>query len=352
MKALIIVPTRELAVQIEGEARLLARHTDFSIGCFTGGVGYGHQLGRLRQGTDIIIGTPGRLLDLSEGGHLRLQDIEFLVIDEADRMFDMGFLPDIKRLIRDMRPRASRQSLLSSATLNRVSRSLAVQYLNDPVFIELTPDKMTVDTITQKLYRVKSHIKANLLLGILGREKPRSALIFTNMRHTASRLAKKLELNGFRARYLSGDLPQGQRQKTIDDFMAGKFSYLVATDLAARGLHIDNLEMVINYDLPQDFENYVHRVGRTARAGNSGRAISFACEKFAKHLEDIERFIGMKIPAETPEPGLFATDNGLEYELRQRAQGRRRDPGSPRSRVKHHRRPAGSGEQKPMESRT
>jgi len=349
-RALIIVPTRELAAQIESEALLLARHSNFSIGCFTGGVGYGGQLSRLRRGADIVIGTPGRLLDLSERGYLPLQDIEFLVIDEADRMFDMGFLPDIKRLIRDMRPRAARQGLLSSATLNRVSRSLAVQYLNDPVFIELTPDQMTVDTITQKLYRVKSHIKANLLLGILGREKPRSALIFTNMRHTASRLAKKLELNGFRARYLSGDLPQSQRQRTIDDFMAGKFSYLVATDLAARGLHIDNLEMVINYDLPQDYENYVHRVGRTARAGNSGRAISFACEKFAKHLEDIERFIGMKIPAETPEPGLFATDNGLEYELRQKSQGRRQDRGSQSGRMKHPRRPGKPWGPKPLES--
>ncbi len=350
-KALIIVPTRELAVQIEGEARLLARHLDLSIGCFYGGVGYANQLTQLRRGADIVIGTPGRLLDLSERGHLRLQEIEFLVIDEADRLFDMGFLPDIKRLLRDMKPRDSRQSLLSSATLNRVSRSLASQYLNDPAFIELTPEKMTVDTITQKLYHVKSHIKANLLLGILDREKPRSALIFTNMRYGASRLARKLELNGFRARYLSGDLPQSQRQRTIDDFIAGKFSYLVATDVAARGLHIDNLEMVINYDLPQDYENYVHRIGRTARAGNSGQAISFACEKFGKHLGDIESFIGMKIPAETPEPGLFATDNGLEYELRQKTQSRRRGPAPDRSRAaKHQKRPGRPWEQKPLES--
>ena len=350
-KALIIVPTRELAVQIEGEAKLLGRRLDFSIGCFTGGVGYANQLTRLRKGADIIIGTPGRLLDLSERGHLRLQEIEFLVIDEADRLFDMGFLPDIKRLLRDMRPCASRQGLLSSATLNRVSRSLAAQYLNDPVFIELTPEKMTVDTITQKLYHVKSHIKANLLLGILGRQKPKSALIFTNMRYGASRLARKLELNGFSSRYLSGDLPQSQRLRTIDDFMAGKFSYLVATDVAARGLHIDNLEMVINYDLPQDYENYVHRIGRTARAGNSGQAISFACEKFGKHLGDIESFIGMKIPAETPEPGLFATDNGLEYELRQKAYGRRREPASAGSRAKHQKRPGRPWEHKPLESR-
>jgi ATP-dependent RNA helicase RhlB len=321
-KALIIVPTRELAVQIEGEARLLSRHLDFTVGCFYGGVGYVGQLSLLRKGADIIIGTPGRLLDLSERGDLRLKEVEFLVIDEADRLFDMGFLPDIKRLLRGMRPRHARQSLLSSATLNRVSRSIAAEYLNQPAFIELTPENLTVDTITQKLYRVKSHIKANLLLGILHREKPRNALIFTNMRHSAARLARKLELNGFPSRYLSGDLPQNQRLRVIDDFMAGKFSFLVATDVAARGLHIDNLEMVINYDLPQDIENYVHRIGRTARAGNSGQAISFACEKFGKHLDDIESFIGMKIPVETPEAGLFATDNGLEYELKMRARQR------------------------------
>ena len=328
-KALIIVPTRELAVQIEGEAKLLSRHLDFTVGCFYGGVGYAGQLSLLRKGADIIIGTPGRLLDLSERGDLRLKEVEFLVIDEADRLFDMGFLPDIKRLLRGMGPRSARQSLLSSATLNRVSRTIAAEYLNQPVFIELTPEQLTVDTITQKLYRVKSHIKANLLLGILHREKPRNALIFTNMRHSAARLARKLELNGFRSRYLSGDLPQNQRLRIIDDFMAGKFAYLVATDVAARGLHIDNLEMVINYDLPQDIENYVHRIGRTARAGNTGQAISFACEKFGKHLDDIESFIGMKIPVETPEAGLFATDNGLEYELKMRARQRQPGPGRP-----------------------
>jgi ATP-dependent RNA helicase RhlB len=349
-KALIIVPTRELAVQIEGEARLLGRHLDFSIGCFYGGVGYAGQLSRLRKGADIVIGTPGRLIDLSERGHLRLPEIDFLVIDEADRLFDMGFLPDIKRLVRSMRPRTSRQSLLSSATLNRLSRSMAVEYLNQPVFVELTPEKLTVDTITQRLYRVKSHIKANLLLGILHREKPRSALIFTNMRHGASRLARKLDLNGFRARYLSGDLPQSQRLRTIDDFMAGKFSYLVATDVAARGLHIDNLEMVINYDLPQDYENYVHRIGRTARAGNTGQAISFVCEKFGKHLDDIESFIGMKIPIETPEAGLFATDHGLEEELRMKARERRRNPGPDRGAERGKMRPKKPWRQTPAES--
>jgi ATP-dependent RNA helicase RhlB len=317
-KALIIAPTRELAVQIEGEARLLGRHLGFHVGCFYGGVGYNGQLALLKRGVDVLIGTPGRLLDLSERGSLKLKDVALLVIDEADRLFDMGFLPDIKRLLQAMVPRTARQSLLFSATLSRLSRRIAAEYLNSPAFIELTPESMTVDTITQKLYRVKSHIKTNLLLGILRDQNPRNALIFTNMRHSAFRLARTLDRNGHRCRYLSGDLPQSQRLRIIDDFMAGKFSFLVATDVAARGLHIEGLEMVVNYDLPQDIENYVHRIGRTARAGNAGQAVSFACEKFGKHLDAIESFIGMKIPVETATAEMFATDNGLEHESKGR----------------------------------
>jgi ATP-dependent RNA helicase RhlB len=328
-KALIIAPTRELAVQIEGEARLLSRHLEISIGCFYGGVGYVGQLARLRKGVDIVIGTPGRLLDLSERGHLKLGEVGFLVIDEADRLFDMGFLPDIRKLLQRIPPRGARQSMLFSATLSRVSRKIASEYLNQPVFIELTPDQLTVDTVTQKLYRVKSHIKTNLLLGILQIRKPRNALIFTNMRHSAFRLAKTLERTGFRCRHLSGDLPQSQRLRIIEDFMAGKFSVLVATDVAARGLHIDDLEMVVNYDLPQDIENYVHRIGRTARAGNSGQAVSFACEKFGKHLEAIESFIGMTIPVEVAGTEMFATDNGLVSEFRRGDQNRRSQQSRP-----------------------
>jgi len=348
--ALVIVPTRELAVQIEGEARLLSRRLDITVGCFFGGVGYPAQITLLRKGVDVVIGTPGRLLDLRERGHLRLMEVGWLVIDEADRLFDMGFLPDIRRLLSGMVPPTGRQSMLFSATLNRVSRRIAAEYLNQPAFIELTPDQLTVDTITQKLYHVKSHIKANLLLGILHQQKPRNALIFTNMRHSAARLAKKLELNGFRARHLSGDLAQTQRLRIIDDFMAGKFSFLVATDVAARGLHIDDLEMVINYDLPQDIENYVHRIGRTARAGNSGQAISFACEKFGKHLDDIESFIGMKIPAETPAASLFATDNGLEHEIKMRALHRYEHSGPPQGNSGRNRRTDSRWQRKPQVS--
>ena len=280
-KALIIVPTRELAVQIEKEARLLNRHLGLAIGSFYGGVGYASQLALLKKGLDIAIGTPGRLLDLSERGQLNLKEI---------RIF--------------------------SATLNRFSKKIAAEHMNRPVFIEVTPERMTVDTILQELYHVKSHIKMNLMLGLLKAQSPQNALIFTNMRHSAFRLSKKLQHNGFRSQHLTGDLPQNRRLKIIDDFMAGKFALLVATDVAARGLHIDSLEMVINYDLPQDCENYVHRIGRTARAGNSGKAISLASEGTADHLEAIESFIGMKIPVQTADIDLYATDESLGFSPR------------------------------------
>jgi ATP-dependent RNA helicase RhlB len=307
-KALIILPTRELAVQIEKEAKLLNYHLGLAIGSFYGGVGYASQLASLKKGIDIVIGTPGRLLDLADKGHLKLKNFRFLVIDEADRLFDMGFLPDITKIIRKMPPRNDRQNMLFSATLNRVSRKIAIEHMNRPAFIEVTPEKLTVDTISQELYHVKSHIKMNLMLGILKAQTPQNALIFTNMRHSAFRLAKNLQKNGFRSQHLTGDLPQNRRLNVIKDFMDGKFAFLVATDVAARGLHIDDLEMVINYDIPQDCENYVHRIGRTARAGNSGKAITFASEGTADHLEAIESFIGMKIPVQRAEDDLFATD--------------------------------------------
>lgn len=338
-KALIIVPTRELAVQIEKEARLLNRHLGYAIGSFYGGVGYTGQLALLKKGLDIVIGTPGRLLDLGERGHLKLKGVGILVIDEADHLFDMGFLPDIKKILKKMPPRGFRQNMLFSATMSRLSRNIAAEHLNRPKFIEVTPERLTVDRILQELYHVKSHIKMNLMLGILKAQAPQNALIFTNMRHSAFRLSKKLQSNGFRSQHLTGDLPQSRRLKIIDDFMAGKFALLVATDVAARGLHIDSLEMVINYDLPQDCENYVHRIGRTARAGNSGKAISLASEGTADHLEAIESFIGMKIPVQTANIDLFATDKSLESSPRKgfRNHGSKNNRGNFRAKNNHNR---------------
>ena len=311
-RALIIAPTRELAVQIEGEAHLLGKHLPFVIGVFLGGVGYDKQLALTKKGVDVAIGTPGRLLDLARRGDLKLKEFSILVIDEADRLFDMGFLPDIKALISQMPHHNVRQTMLFSATLDRRSRRIAQSQMNDPQYVELTPDHMTVDTVPQRLYAVKSHIKPNLLLGILKREDPRSALIFTNQRHQAASLARTLQRNGFDSRYISGDLPQSSRLKIINDFMTGQFPILVATDVAARGLHIDDLDLVVNYDLPEDAESYVHRIGRTARMGKTGLAISLACEKFGEHAMAIERLIGMKIPVEEPTMDMYETDQGYE----------------------------------------
>jgi len=312
-RTLIVAPTRELAIQIEGEARLLNRSLDFSIGCFYGGVGYEEQRAHLKKGVDILIGTPGRLLDLEENGMMRLRDVRILVIDEADRLFDMGFMPDLRRIFRHLPPAKGRQSLLFSATLNRLARQIAGQFMNEPEFIELTPDKVTVDAIDQVLYRVASQNKSDLLLGLLKKEAPQNALIFTNTRHEAERLARKLSRCGLSCRFLNGDLPQYQRTKIMDDFSAGRFRYLVATDIAARGLDIEGLEMVINYDLPLDFENYVHRIGRTGRAGQTGKAVSFACDKLGSKLGGIERYIGMKIPVKNASAELIAEGMNLEY---------------------------------------
>ena len=332
-KALIIVPTRELAVQIEGEALLLNRPVGLHIGCFYGGVGYAVQLAQIKAGPDIIIGTPGRLLDLAEKKRLDFKECGFLVIDEADRLFDMGFLPDLRDIVRQMPDRAHRQSMLFSATLNKLSRRVAEAYLNDPAFIEVTPEQMTVDTISQELYRVGSHIKLNLLLGLLQKRAPKNVLIFTNMKHTAFLVSKQLQANGYKAKFLNGDLPQSERLEIIEGFMAGGFPILVATDVASRGLHIEDLEMVVNYDIPQDIENYVHRIGRTARAGAAGLAITLASEKTADQLEAIEKFIGQKIPDFPVTGDMFARDMSLErlagQDLeRRRPAGRRGGGGS------------------------
>ncbi len=312
-RALVIAPTRELALQIEGEARALGGHMPFRVACIFGGVGYGLQEAQLREGVDIAIGTPGRLLDFAEQGKLKLRETGFLVIDEADRLFDMGFMPDLRRILDRLPPPGKRQSMLFSATLSRLARRLAMDYLHDAEFIEVTPEQVTVDTVSQELYHVKSHIKPNLLLGILQKHHPRNALIFVNTRHEAFRLAKRLEANGYRSRHLTGDLAQADRLRVVKDFASGKIPFLVATDVAARGLHIEGLEMVINFDLPEDFENYVHRIGRTARAGQTGRAISLASEGTDEHLRAIEKFIGAHIPVQTADINMYLTDTSLEH---------------------------------------
>jgi ATP-dependent RNA helicase RhlB len=307
-KALVMVPTRELAVQVEEEAKLLGRYLPFTTGSFFGGVGYGAQQKLLRNDCDILVGTPGRVLDLNAGGEMNLMDIAFLVIDEADRMFDMGFYPDLRRLISVVPPPDRRQTMLFSATLNNYVKNLAWEYTREPFEIEIESEHVTVDEIEQLLYHVHSVDKMRLLLGIFEREQPESAIIFCNTKRYTEVIAQRLRRNGISCEYISGDLPQQKRLSIINDLKSGRINILVATDVAARGLDIEGLALVVNYDLPVDAENYVHRIGRTARAGKTGKAISLASEQDVYELADIEKYIAAKIPSEVAEQTLFAED--------------------------------------------
>lgn len=307
-KALILAPTRELALQIEKEARLLGQFLDIRIGCFYGGVGYNQQDKLLKDGVDIMIGTPGRLMDYGNSGKILFRDFGYIVIDEADRMFDMGFLPDLRRIMKKMIPAAERVSMLFSATLSNRVKNLAWEYTSEPVEINMSPEQVTVDKINQTVYHVGGKEKIKLLLGILKKNNPDNVLIFTNTKQTAVNVAARLSGNGYECDYIIGDLPQNRRTKIIENIKSGKLKYLVATDVAARGLHINDLDMVINFDIPEDYENYVHRIGRTARAGKSGIAITLACEKFVYGLEAIETYIRMKIPVDWVSDELLAED--------------------------------------------
>ena len=323
--ALIVAPTRELADQIEMDARQLAKYLDLPIASFYGGVGYEKQERALAEGVRVAIGTPGRLLDFAKQRKLDLRKVGILVIDEADRLFDMGFIPDLRRLIRQMPGRDERITMLYSATLSTRVKSLAWEYMKNPAEITITPERVTVDEISQELYHVPRERKLSLLLGLLERDRPRNALIFTNTKQAAFEVATRLQRNDLACEYIIGDLPQSKRQRLIDDLKAGELQYLVATDVAARGLHVEELDLVVNYDLPEYSENYVHRVGRTARAGRSGKAIALACEEYVLGLEGIEEFIRMRIPAVTANADLYAEDASAGKRVGHYLDQRRRD---------------------------
>ena len=314
--ALIMAPTRELAVQIEEEAKLLGKYIPFKIGSFYGGVGYTQQEKLLRENVRVMVGTPGRVLDLNKSGRMNLMNIAFLVLDEADRMFDMGFYPDLRKLIRVVPPADRRQTMLFSATLNAWVKNLAWEYTSSPFEIEIKPMIVTVEEVDQVLYHVPSEDKMKLLLGILERERPETAIIFCNTKRYTEIVAKRLQINGFECEFIIGDLPQPRRLKVINNVKTGKTKFLVATDVAARGLDIEGLAMVINYDLPVEAENYVHRIGRTARAGKTGKAITLASEQDVYELPAIERYIGKKIPSEIAMTELHAEDKSAGQQIR------------------------------------
>jgi ATP-dependent RNA helicase RhlB len=317
-RVLIIAPTRELVVQIEADAHLLGAHTGFTILAVYGGIDYNKQRDALREGCDVLVGTPGRLIDYLKQHVWSPSRVEVLVIDEADRMFDMGFIADLRFILRRLPKPERRQSFLFSATLSFRVLELTWEFMNNPTQITITPKQKTVEKAEQVVYHVGRDEKFSLLLGLLKREGGSRILIFSNTREEARRLEDRLTRNGWQARALTGDVDQKKRLRILNDFKEGTLPVLVATDVASRGLHIEGVSHVINWDLPQDAEDYVHRIGRTARAGAAGKAISLADEASALFLEPIEQFIGQKIRVE------WAADEQYLQEIKPTSEERRR----------------------------
>jgi ATP-dependent RNA helicase RhlB len=318
-RALIIAPTRELVVQIDADARLLGRFTGLRTALVFGGVDYVKQRESLRAPIDLLIGTPGRLIDYLKQHAWSTARVEVLVLDEADRMFDMGFIADIRWILRRLPPPEARQSFLFSATLSFRVLELTYEFMNNPAQITVSPEQVTVERVEQLLYHAGRHEKFGLLLGLLAAEQGGRTLIFTNTRDEVHRLVERLERNGYAARALSGDVDQRKRLRTLEAFKDGSVPILVATDVASRGLHIPDVSHVYNWDLPQDPEDYVHRIGRTARAGASGRAISLVDEASAFSLEGVERFIGQRIRVEWADDALFLPEVKPTAEERRRS---------------------------------
>ncbi len=351
-RAIMLAPTRELAIQIHKDAVVLGKHTGFKLGLVYGGTGYDTQRKMLEDGVDILIGTPGRIIDYFKQHIFDLKGVQVMVLDEADRMFDLGFIKDIRFLLNRMPPPAERLGMLFSATLSYRVIELAYEHMNTPELVKIESEKVTADRVTQVLYHTANEEKLPLLVGLLRHMDPHRSLVFTNTKGAAERVRAWLRSNGFNAEVISGDVPQNKRERLLQDFQSGELPIMVATDVAARGLHIPDVSHVFNYDLPQDAEDYVHRIGRTARAGASGDAVGFACEEYSFSLLEIEQYIGFKIPVAritadllpqlTPPPRGEIRERAREHEqARTGGRGRRDERGSrPPPRGRHGSRPS------------
>ncbi len=295
-RAVILAPTRELAIQIHKDALKIASHLDLKFALVYGGTDYKAQLQRVKSNVDIIIGTPGRMIDFYKQKAFSLNNIQAVVLDEADRMFDLGFINDIRFLLRRMPEPEKRLNLLFSATLSYKVTELAYEHMNNPELVRIEPEEVTAEAIKQTAYCPANEQKLQLLCGILNQATPVRCIIFVNTKKCAEQINRTLNANQIKSAVLSGDVAQDKRERLLADFQNDKLSFLIATDVAARGLHIPDVSHVINYDLPQDVEDYVHRIGRTARFGASGEAISLICEDYAYSMPDIEDYIGQKIP--------------------------------------------------------
>ena len=307
-RALIMAPTRELAIQIHRDALEMAKSTGLRLGVVYGGEGYESQREELTQGVDILIGTCGRLLDYLKQGIYRLNEIEVIVLDEADRMFDLGFIKDIRYMFNKMPPATERLSMLFSATLSFRVKELAFEHMNDPESVEIAPDQKTNLRISEELFYPSNEDKMVLLQTIIEEEWPDKAIVFANTKHSCENVHAHLEADGIRVGLLTGDVPQKKRLKILEGFTAGTIDILVATDVAARGLHIPSVTHVFNYDLPDDSEDYVHRIGRTGRAGETGHAISFACEEYVFNLPAVETYIEHNLPVSKYDHDSLLTD--------------------------------------------
>ena len=300
-RALILAPTRELALQIAKDAKAIGEFAGLSVHSLVGGVDYGKQLNKLRSDfVDIIVATPGRLIDFCEKREVFLDQLEFLVIDEADRMLDMGFIPQVKRIERLAPRKQHRQTLLFSATFSDDILRLSQQWMFEPSKIEIESDSVATDTVEQTMYMLASDEKLNVLSNLLDIEDVKNVIVFANRRDECRRLHERLQKKGFTVGILSGDVAQVKRTKTLEAFRKGKLKALVATDVAGRGIHIDDVSHVINYTLPDEPEDYVHRIGRTGRAGKTGQSISFVCEDDAFRLPAIEELLEQKLECVHP----------------------------------------------------
>ncbi len=338
-RTLIVAPTRELAIQIERDARTLAKHTGLGIQVVYGGTGYDSQRKALQAGTDILIGTPGRLIDYFKQKIFDLRHAQVVILDEADRMFDLGFLKDIRFLLRRCPAPSKRLSMLFSATLSYRVSELAYEHMNNPQHIEVEPEQVTGAQITETGFMTANEEKIPLLLGLLRQWEAARTIVFVNTKRAADEVWGYLQGNGIRTAVLSGDVPQKKRMGLLKKFTQGELDVLVATDVAARGLHIPDVTHVINYDLPEDAEDYVHRIGRTGRAGASGDAVSFACETYAFSLPEVEAYTGKSIPMQSvPRELLAEVDPNSRVRIQRPARTRRRN----NSRPARHGRPAGN----------
>ena len=336
-RALILAPTRELAIQIAKDAEKLNAESGLRIGIAHGGKDYQRQRDMITGGLDILIGTPGRLLDYQKQRVFSLKFIDVIVLDEADRMFDLGFIKDVRYFLRRIPKPEQRLGMLFSATLSYKVSELAYEHMNNPEKVQVEPEKMMGDRIEEWVYYPANDEKIPLLLALIKRLNPERGIIFVNTKQAADVVWGYLEGNGYKASLLSGDVPQKKRERLLQHFQDGEFPFLVATDVAARGLHIPEVSHVFNYDLPQDVEDYVHRTGRTARAGASGVAISLACEEYVFSLPDIEAYIKHKLPLASTSDEQLDTPKPRVKKEKEAAPQRKRHDANKSSKPRHRR---------------